>query len=321
MFSFSLFLIKIKKKFINQLHGIFSNMKNKKVLILGSSIENNSASSVITHYTTISLSKLIHTQKKDIKAENLFFIENKKLNFEPDDFDYIIICYFNGLYEKIKDFCHEIKKNFSGKLYFNWLWGNDDSIFDNSFVALKEYLRNDKDVFVGRGADLELLNINQKNKIPTIFIDYDVRREEKANVDNVLSACEELKKEINIKVILIEKKDPRADFCLIEKIPFNEIWKIFNESWIYVTHITSTYELPVIENQMAGNYVISIDNCVKDELIDKGRTGFVVKDNKDYIKKQLKSIIENYNSNIPREFAIKNFNWDLVAQRIFNHLS
>ena len=170
------------------------------------------------------------------------------------------------------------------------------------------------------GFDSNALNINNKSKIPYIIIDNDRRWNLSEKIGNILEACRQLKKEIPLKVILLQQKSELADECILNPIICSEFYEKINQSWIYITPIKSSYELCVIESQMAGNYVIGVDDCMKRELYIKDKTGFNVNNSVEEIKKIILKIISNYHPNIPREYALRNFSWDVLIPKLLEKI-
>ena len=178
-----------------------------------------------------------------------------------------------------------------------------------------------KTVCIPIGVDSEYLNIKQKSNVPTIIIDYDTRyigKEEKLKA--ILGACRLVKKQRELKVVLLATEDPIADTCIVERINFTEFFKKLNESWIYATAIRSSYELSATEAQMAGNFVIGVENTLHKEHFVEGRTGFQVANNVELIAERILWIIDNFDPKIPRQFALEHYSWEAVIPRLMREI-
>ncbi len=171
---------------------------------------------------------------------------------------------------------------------------------------------------LARGASPSLFHPNMKSDNPVIIIDADNRSTAKgwSNIESVLDACQEIRSSgTAISVYLAGAKDSRADRHLPRQIPQVEFAQLLNQSWIYATNIHGSYELPVIESQMSGNYVLDINHAetghqaVHPELYMNGITGFSVNNQADAIESILRRIIHHYNPGIPRDFALANHDW------------
>ncbi len=292
---------------------------------MGSNIENSSASSVVCLPLALSLKKFVKCDYYDLKDLINQLRLSGEINFDLSDYDVIIITYFLSLFEKYKNLLNFIKTNYKCKIgfYFEDLMvisGDIMTYFDFFFLPLKEHYQQNAHLkncyFLDYGVDTKLLNIDNKSKKPTLFIDYDRRRGKNADPSEILEACNIVRKQKDIHVILIEKESNLADECIINKIPFPEIYQKYNQSWLYITRICSTYELPVIESQMAGNFVVSVGNNVKGELFELDKTGFIVENNRNKIAELILDLIEKYNPNIPRNFALNRFNYEIICKKM-----
>ncbi len=91
----------------------------------------------------------------------------------------------------------------------------------------------------------------------------------------------------------------------------------YNDSNVYVSGISGLYELPVVESQLAGNYVISWNNKLHPDLLCKS-SSFVCRTNEDFVER-IEWIKNNYDANIPRNFAMNGFKWTDVIRRMVEH--
>ena len=106
-----------------------------------------------------------------------------------------------------------------------------------------KYTNLNNSYFLDWGVDTRLLNLNNKSKKPVLIVDYD-KRYDHADPSEILKACKIIKRQKDVKIILLQKESPIADECITKHLPFTDIYKKYNESWIYITRICSSYEIP-----------------------------------------------------------------------------
>lgn len=171
------------------------------------------------------------------------------------------------------------------------------------------------------GVDSECLNIEGKSEVPTIIVDYDKWSIGKVDkVTNILNACSAIKAERALRVILLQRESEIADECIMDPEPFMQFYGRLNASWIYATSIESSYELTTTESQMAGNYVIGVENTLHTEHFVEGQTGFQVANDAASIKRRILDVMDDYRPEVPRRFAIENYSWERILPRMVKAL-
>ena len=202
---------------------------------------------------------------------------------------------------------------------------------ENRIDFLSNKTNNKPIIYIPRGVNKNFLHIKNKSKNPVILID--IATDEK-NLSFFVKYAKKISKEYkNCKIIFLHVRCPNClDYIrkkinkyqnieILNRLPYFKFIDILNKSWIYLTSIDGSYESIVTESQMAGNYVISVNNCTHRELFDKNKTGFIVDYDLNQLLKTTKDIIENYNPEIPRKFAKDKFSWNIVISKFLEEIS
>ncbi|KAL6051679.1 hypothetical protein QOT17_019037 [Balamuthia mandrillaris] len=112
-----------------------------------------------------------------------------------------------------------------------------------------------------------------------------------------------------------------ADVHYPDKIPFEEYVQLLKRSWMWASAIVSGYELSIIESQMCGNFILSIDAAVWRAHYLMGVTGWeVTAEDMERAEQVVRWIVERYDPEVPRRFALEYFGWDRIALKLLEQL-
>jgi hypothetical protein len=101
-------------------------------------------------------------------------------------------------------------------------------------------------------------------------------------------------------------------------IPYQKVAKIYRSTNVYVCGIRGLYELPVLETQCAGNYVISWRGILHKDLLDPKSSQECSEMPK--LVEAIEKVKESYDPSIPRRFVLDGFRWTDVCNRIMSGL-
>lgn len=163
-----------------------------------------------------------------------------------------------------------------------------------------------KAVWVGRAADCEILRPKQDPENWYVIVDAAFESaQHMLEGQQIATALERAK----VKVQRIGFNRSRKE----QKRPFFDVVPIYNGSSVYICPNVGLYELPVIEAQMAGNYVVSYKNVLHKELLRPGETTWVCNTPDEVVDMVLKRPTDSW---LPRSWAYGEFQWKDVLQRI-----
>ncbi|KAL6064372.1 hypothetical protein QOT17_010950 [Balamuthia mandrillaris] len=112
-----------------------------------------------------------------------------------------------------------------------------------------------------------------------------------------------------------------ADVHYPDKIPFVEYVQLLKRSWMWASAIVSGYELSIIESQMCGNFILSIDAAVWRAHYLMGVTGWeVTAEDLERVEQVVRWIVERYDPEVPRRFALEYFGWERIAMKLLERL-
>ncbi len=241
-----------------------------------------------------------------------------------------IICYFDTdvMVTNCRRFFLDVIKRSKRTLYYSnvvpYVGG-----FDRYLVSRRAYLEPSCNVyrktayeknrnaifklasFVGRGANYELFKPEQSGF--TVMVDGSRGPPNKASIAACKDICGVLGKKFTIDRMGFNKK-----FGRVNKRAFLKTVPRFNRSHVYVSGITGLYELPVIESQCAGSYVISYRDKLHSDLLDPETSS--VCSSPDEVLARVEWVKNNFDPKLPRKFAVDNYSWIDVVKRIVVHL-
>ncbi|KAL6051680.1 hypothetical protein QOT17_019038 [Balamuthia mandrillaris] len=138
-----------------------------------------------------------------------------------------------------------------------------------------------------------------------------------------LWSLQPLRKALNLTIVvlggsdLLEGLEHMADVHFTDKLPFEEYVQLLKRSWMWASAIVSGYELSIIESQMCGNFILSIDAAVWRAHYLMGVTGWeVTAEDMERAEQVVRWIVERYDPEVPRRFALEYFGWEKVAMKM-----
>lgn len=196
----------------------------------------------------------------------------------------------------------------------------DFTVLAHPLKKVAETLPGGPGTYMPWGADESLLITTAKSEKPSLIIDYHP------------GCCSLSTTEVVQAAKILQEKFPgftaySSGFCdeasgitCLPSLPLLEYYTYLNKVWVYVTVIKGTFERAVLESQMAGCYVISIDDVTNRELYEPTVTGFVTPNRAKDIALVIGKIFEKYDSAVPRKYAMERYSMGVVTDKLQSFL-
>lgn len=241
-------------------------------------------------------------------------------------YDIGIVCYYDNdiMVSRVKNYLNQFTRKTNKSYYYTNLVPCVTG-FDKIFLSRQQYLNRScqrygvkpyrasrpfgRAVWIGRGADHLLLHPNKNNDF-RILIDADRG-----------PGCERLTKEaVALKKFLMGKGFRNIDVIGVglKRMRHHRLAEYYNNSCVYISGLSGLYELPVIESQCAGNYVISYKGRLHNDLLCP-KSSRVCHDHSSVLR-SLHEIQDDYDPSVPRAFVLNGFRWVDVIKRMLKHL-
>lgn len=197
--------------------------------------------------------------------------------------------------------------------------------FDKYCVSRKDYLDNKhclygmsdyrkcfpnikKSVFAGRGVDPFLFTPEQESFEVVVDASRNPYRQ------SVAKSSVELVKYLSTRGVKVRLLGFKLNGSKKSSIHHRSVASMFSKTSVYISSIKGLYELPVIESQCAGNYVISYKSKLHNDLLCPESSYSC--NTPDLVYETIQKIRKSYDSSIPRQHMIKYFSWPKVLNRI-----
>lgn len=188
---------------------------------------------------------------------------------------------------------------------------------DLAFHPLLEACRRKGHYHAVWGADQVALRPDKTSRPMILFESY--LHSPMYRIEGVMGALQQLRQEgMDLHIVSLGRGHPYADLKLAKVEP-REIWRLWSRAWVYITAVPGSYELPVVETQMAGSYLLSVGNVTKHELYVAGKTGWVVEgETMEAVKANTRRLLlplleDGPRPEVPRQWALSHHTWELSA--------
>lgn len=158
-------------------------------------------------------------------------------------------------------------------------------------------------IYIGRGIDPYLLKPEQSEF--AVCLD--------ARFRWPIKQAREIKSDLERRNIVVKPVGFNDKTWQVPKLSFQKIAKLYNSTSVFVSTIPGIYEMPAVEAQCAGNYVISYQDCLPRELCCPESS--CICDSPEQAIEAVLQIRETYDPSVPRGF-VSDWTWTNIVEKM-----